>query len=111
MPATSIFMRALSSGISGMGNSRISVRLAPVLTAARTFSTARFLRRSVQPHVRLPHDRTVALVLRPEEVCEFRGRIARRLHAGGEEALPDLRVLHDFPRLRRDPLGDGARRL
>src|SRR6266852_5485025 len=39
IPATSIFMSALSSGISGMGNSRISVRLGPVLTAANTFST------------------------------------------------------------------------
>src|SRR5207249_1310214 len=39
IPATSIFMSALSSGISGMGNSRISVRLGPTLTAANTFST------------------------------------------------------------------------
>src|SRR5258706_12019231 len=39
IPATSIFMSALSSGISGMGNSRISVLPGPVLTAASTFST------------------------------------------------------------------------
>src|ERR1700716_2704799 len=43
MPATSIFMSALSSGISGMGNSRISVLPGPVLTAASTFSIV-FLR-------------------------------------------------------------------
>src|SRR5258705_13590003 len=39
IPATSIFIKAASSGISGMGNSRISVLLGPVLTAACTFST------------------------------------------------------------------------
>jgi hypothetical protein len=44
IPATSILMSALSSGMSGMGNSRISVLLGPVLTAASTFSTAAFLR-------------------------------------------------------------------
>src|SRR5258708_15856464 len=38
MPATSIFMSALSSGISGIGNSRISVLPGAVLTAASTFS-------------------------------------------------------------------------
>src|SRR5436190_23091119 len=38
MPATSIFMSALSAGISGIGYSRISVLLGPVLTAASTFS-------------------------------------------------------------------------
>ena len=38
MPATSIFISALSAGISGIGNSRISVLLGPVLTAASTFS-------------------------------------------------------------------------
>jgi hypothetical protein len=39
MPATSIFISALSSDISGIGNSRISVLLEPVRTAANTFST------------------------------------------------------------------------
>ena len=39
MPATSIFMSALSAGISGIGYSRISVLLGPVRTAANTFST------------------------------------------------------------------------
>src|SRR3977135_4724854 len=39
MPATSIFIKAASSGMSGMGYSRISVLLGPTLTAARTFST------------------------------------------------------------------------
>src|SRR5438046_5434280 len=38
MPATSIFMSALSAGISGIGNSRISVLLGPVRTAASTLS-------------------------------------------------------------------------
>src|SRR5437899_567240 len=38
MPATSIFRSALSAGISGIGNSRISVLLGPVLTAASTLS-------------------------------------------------------------------------
>src|SRR5881296_2289116 len=33
-----IFISALSSGMSGIGNSRISVWLGPVLTAAKTFS-------------------------------------------------------------------------
>src|SRR5262249_56478259 len=37
MPPTSIFIRAASTGTSGMGNSRISVSLGPVLTAASTF--------------------------------------------------------------------------
>src|SRR5215470_11799403 len=41
MPATSIFIRASSSGTSGIGNSRNSVLLGPVLMAARTFSTTR----------------------------------------------------------------------
>src|SRR6516164_2099407 len=41
MPATSIFIKAASSGISGMGNSRISVLLGPVRTAASTFSTTK----------------------------------------------------------------------
>jgi hypothetical protein len=39
IPATAIFSKALSSAISGIGNSRISVVLGPTLTAARTFST------------------------------------------------------------------------
>ena len=39
MPATSILTSALSSGISGMGKSRICVLLGPTLTAASTFST------------------------------------------------------------------------
>src|SRR5258706_12057276 len=38
MPATSIFISAESSGIPGIGTSRISVLLAAVRTAARTFS-------------------------------------------------------------------------
>src|SRR4051794_1774072 len=41
MPATSIFMRALSAGVSGLGYSRISVLLGPVRTAAITFSIMR----------------------------------------------------------------------
>src|SRR5262249_14811147 len=46
MPATSIFMRALSSGMSGIGYSRISVLLGPVRTAASTCSaTARVSKR------------------------------------------------------------------
>src|ERR1700691_309910 len=39
MPPTSIFINAASAGTSGIGNSRISVLLGPVRTAARTFST------------------------------------------------------------------------
>src|ERR1044072_8001166 len=39
MPATSIFIKAASSGISGIGYSRISVLLGPTLTAASTRST------------------------------------------------------------------------
>src|SRR3954470_20411239 len=39
IPATSIFISALSSGMSGIGYSRNSVLLGPVLTAAITFST------------------------------------------------------------------------
>src|SRR5262245_65903500 len=38
MPATSIFISAASSAISGIGNTRISVLLGAVRTAARTFS-------------------------------------------------------------------------
>src|SRR5712691_2855400 len=38
MPPTSIFIRAASSGTSGIGYSRISVLLGPVRTAASTFS-------------------------------------------------------------------------
>src|SRR5918993_186739 len=38
MPATSIFIKAASSGTSGIGNSRNSVLLGPVLTAASTVS-------------------------------------------------------------------------
>src|SRR6516165_3523381 len=38
MPATSIFIKAASSGTSGMGYSRISVLLGPTLTAASTLS-------------------------------------------------------------------------
>src|SRR5262249_28016879 len=38
IPATSIFIKAASSGISGMGYSRISVLLGPTRTAARTLS-------------------------------------------------------------------------
>ena len=44
MPATSIFISAASSGISGIGNSRISVRLGPTFTAASTFSIVTFAR-------------------------------------------------------------------
>src|SRR5438094_6902904 len=42
IPATSTCNKALSSGISGIGNSRISVLLGAILTAARTFSIGRF---------------------------------------------------------------------
>jgi hypothetical protein len=38
MPATSIFISALSSAMSGIGYLRISVRLGPVRTAASTCS-------------------------------------------------------------------------
>src|SRR6266850_1164615 len=38
IPATSIFNKALSSGIWGIANSRISVLPGPTRTAARTFS-------------------------------------------------------------------------
>ena len=38
MPATSTLSRAPSSGMSGIGNSRSSVRPGPVRTAATTFS-------------------------------------------------------------------------
>src|SRR5262245_42248272 len=38
MPATSIFMRAASSGTSGIGYSRISILLGPTRTAAKTLS-------------------------------------------------------------------------
>jgi hypothetical protein len=38
MPPTSIFISAASSGMSGIGNSRSSVLLGPVRTAANTFS-------------------------------------------------------------------------
>src|SRR5580700_2149428 len=38
MPATSIFISAASSGMSGIGNSRISVLLGPTRTAASTWS-------------------------------------------------------------------------
>src|SRR2546426_6698244 len=38
IPATSNFIKALSSGICGIGNSRISVLPGPTRTAARTFS-------------------------------------------------------------------------
>src|SRR5215469_11721222 len=38
IPATSTFSRAPSSGMSGIGNSRSSVRPGPVRTAARTCS-------------------------------------------------------------------------
>src|SRR3954466_10722483 len=38
MPATSIFMRALSTGMSGLGYSRLSVLPGAVRTAASTFS-------------------------------------------------------------------------
>ncbi len=55
MPATSILTSALSSGISGMGKSRICVLLGPTLTAANTVST----RRSSVPKrissLRVPH--------------------------------------------------------
>src|SRR5262245_18531760 len=40
MPATSILSRPPSSGTSGIGNSRNSIRLGPVRTAASTFSMA-----------------------------------------------------------------------
>src|SRR5215218_8823052 len=41
IPATSIFSSAPSSGITGIGNSRSSVLLGPVLTAASTRSAIR----------------------------------------------------------------------
>src|SRR5260221_4710458 len=42
MPATSIFISAASSAISGIGYSRISVLLGPTRTAANTFSATLF---------------------------------------------------------------------
>jgi hypothetical protein len=38
MPVTSVFISAPSSGMSGIGNSRISVLLGPTFTADSTFS-------------------------------------------------------------------------
>src|SRR5262245_7333166 len=43
IPPTSIFSNAASSGISGIGYSRISVLLGPTLTAATTFSATNVL--------------------------------------------------------------------
>src|SRR5258708_796293 len=50
IPATSIFNKALSGGISGMGNSRISVLLGATLTAASTLSTVVFLLVAIPVH-------------------------------------------------------------
>src|SRR5262245_44577417 len=60
MPATSIFIRAASSGTSGIGYSRISVLLGPTRTAANTFSaterTSRNSQQSIAAHCRAgPH--------------------------------------------------------
>src|SRR5215469_6061296 len=43
IPATAIFMRALSSSSCGSGNSRTSNLPAPIFTEARTFSTIVYL--------------------------------------------------------------------
>src|SRR5262249_51427885 len=62
MPPTSIFISAASSGMSGMGNSRNSVRLGPTRTAATTFSaTAVSFRRKAgrSGHPRLPRFRCI----------------------------------------------------
>src|SRR5260370_18804255 len=50
IPATSIFSKALSGGISGMGNSRISVLPGATLTAASTLSTVVFLLVAIPVH-------------------------------------------------------------
>src|SRR5678815_1052773 len=50
IPATSIFSKALSSGMSGIGNSRISVVPGATLTAARTLSIATCLRYCARIH-------------------------------------------------------------
>src|SRR3954452_5390272 len=67
MPATSILISAPSSGISGIGNSRISVVLGAVLTAASTCSILLFPCCVTQPHVLLPESlhRAVARTLLP----------------------------------------------
>src|SRR5262245_56478509 len=52
IPATSIFFKALSSRMSGIGNSGMSVVLGPTLTAARTFSIELF----PPPRARIHHE-------------------------------------------------------
>src|SRR5579862_4114102 len=49
MPPTSIFISAASSGMSGMGYSRISVLLGPVRTAASTCSATYQILSAVMP--------------------------------------------------------------
>src|SRR5213594_4347798 len=52
IPATSIFIKALSFRMSGIGNSRISILPGPTRTAAKTFSIAWF----PPPRARIHHE-------------------------------------------------------
>src|SRR5882672_966091 len=86
IPATSIFNKALSCGISGMGNSRISVLLGATLTAASTLST-------------------VAFLLLAASSCTYLGSCeARRDYPGFQFCLPASSSIQQSPRLRPSSL-------
>src|SRR5213592_859489 len=124
MPPTSTLRSAASSGMSGMGYSRISVLLGPVRTAANTFSNSffldgrlgdalfrlqRFTRAFLEWRARRQHhgDRAHLLVHRiaPRGERPLRGELLRGLHqavarhddavVGGDEVL--LRAVLDRP--------------
>src|SRR4051795_256235 len=93
MPATSIFSRASSSAISGIGNSRISVVPGPVRTAASTCSAIEdSLRRCVAAH---PSRRSIGLtiaVLASAFMADLHLRTVTRTQ-GNNQALKDGTVV------------------
>src|SRR5689334_5535210 len=117
MPATSIFMSALSAGMSGIGYSRSSVLLGPVRTAANTLSIihrvshARALPEEPQPRGRRrPRETLGAGALRADGRKHGARHRARERAAGLSAGLDGRRVLERGTKALPLPRVQAARR-
>src|SRR6266446_3783301 len=99
IPATSIFSKAPSSGISGIGNSRSSVVLVPTRTAARTFfHRVAFLRSCARIHHEIEaYGKGDYSCGSPDEARRTKDRWRRRMGFSDRAKLQIAPVWRSFP--------------